>query len=146
MKVSEKTIEEIFASLPREELVIVKRLRTLILDCLPFVREKTSYGVPVYSHNRMICFIWPPSFSWGPKKESYREKGVTLGFSQGNLFANEEKLLLSEGRKQVYCMYFKSLAEIPEEKIRALLFEAEMIDDSFRKGVRIRRPNRSKNR
>ena len=60
----------------------------------------------------MICFIWPPSITWGPKKEGQKTKGVTLGFCQGNLFANEDEALLAEGRKQVYCMYFNSLKEI----------------------------------
>jgi hypothetical protein len=34
-------------------------------------------------------------------------------------------------RKQVYCMYFNSLAEIEEAKksVNALLFEAELIDE-----------------
>jgi hypothetical protein len=30
-------------------------------------------------------------------------------------------------------MYFKSMNEIQEQQIRALLFEAELIDETFRK-------------
>lgn len=47
--------------------------------------------------------------------------------------ANENHVLLAEGRKQVYCMYFKFLKEIDESQVRALLFEAGMIDDEFAK-------------
>jgi hypothetical protein len=81
----------------------------------------------------MICFIWPPSVHWGKDKNPYAKKGVTLGFCQGNLFANEDGVLLSEGRKQVYCTYFNSLNDVNDQQIRALLFEAELIDQSFKK-------------
>lgn len=128
-----RSVEEIIASLPREEQVIVRRLRLLITECLPLATEKNSYGVPFYTRNRMICFIWPPSIYWGPKQESMGKKGVTLGFCQGNKMSNEQGVLLAEGRKQVHCMYFHRLDEIDEVLIRALLFEAEMVDESFAK-------------
>lgn len=116
-----------------EEKKIVRRLRALVLECLPTAVEKNYYGisVPFYTRHRMICFIWPPSMSWGKKKYTLEEHGVTLGFCQGNLMSNEDGVLLKEGRKQVYCMYFKSLKEIDDQLIRSLLFEAEMIDNSF---------------
>jgi hypothetical protein len=133
---SGKSVDEVIQSLPRNEQVIVKRLRALILECLPKAKEKLSYGVPFYTGHRMICFIWPPSMYWGPKqkRDKNEEKGVSLGFCQGNLMSNDEGELLTEGRKQVYCMYFKLLKEINDGKIRALLFEAELIDENFKKG------------
>jgi hypothetical protein len=133
MKIDKRPVDEIIHDLPKDEQVIVKRLRELTLECLPKAREKNNYGVPFYTRNRMICFIWPPSIYWGPKKPEYQSKGVTLGFCQGNLFANEDGALLAEGRKQVYCMYFKTVSEIEEEQIRALLFEADLIDQQFQK-------------
>ena len=45
--------------------------------------------------------------------------------------SNEDGLLLAEGRKQVYVMYFKELDAIDEAQVRALLFEAAMIDEQF---------------
>ncbi|MBK5279332.1 MAG: DUF1801 domain-containing protein [Bacteroidia bacterium] len=101
MAKSSKSVDEIIISLPREEQTIMKRLRSLILECLPKAEEKVSYGVPFYRHNRMICFIWPPSIFWGPKRtpESQQAIGLTLGFCQGNLMANEDGVLLAEGRQ-----------------------------------------------
>ena len=58
-------------------------------------------------------------------------KGVSLGFCQGNLMSNEDGVLLAEGRKQVYCMYFNSLDEIDEHQLRALFFEADLVDQQF---------------
>lgn len=132
---SNKTVEEMITNLPKAEQVIVQRLRALVMECLPSATEKPYYGagVPFYSHYRMICFIWPASVFWGPKRtpETQKAKGVLLGFCQGNLMANEERILMAEGRKQVYVMYFHSLNEVKEDKVRALLFEAALIDDAF---------------
>ncbi len=133
MNAANKTVDEVIFDLPDHERVIVKRLRSIILECLPKAIEKNSYGVPFYTGNRMICFIWPPSIYWGPKKESYNKKSVTLGLCQGYLFSNDDGALLAEGRKQVYCMYFNSLKEINEDQVRAILFEAELIDQQFKK-------------
>ena len=58
---------------------------------------------------------------------------VTLGFCYGNLMSNEDGVLHADGRKQVYCMYFKSLDEINEEQVRALLYEADLLDESFKR-------------
>jgi len=129
----ENSGQALIDSLSGEEKNIVKRLWTLVLECLPKAIEKNYYGisVPYYSQNRMICFIWPPSTYWGKKKYTLEENGVTLGFCQGNRMSNQDGLLLKEGRKQVYCMYFKSLKEIDDNLIRSLLYEAEMIDDTF---------------
>lgn len=130
-----KTVDEMIMNLPKAEQVMVKRLRELVLECLPRATEKGYYGegVPFYTHHRMICFIWPASVVWGPKKQSEVKKAaeVSLGFCQGNLMSNEDSLLKAEGRKQVYVIYFGSLNEIKEDRVRALLFEAGMIDDAF---------------
>ncbi|MNC98052.1 hypothetical protein D3C83_159020 [compost metagenome] len=56
---------------------------------------------------------------------------MTLGFNYGKLMSNDQGVLLSEGRKQVYVLYFKSQKEIDEQLIRSLLFEAGMLDDTF---------------
>jgi hypothetical protein len=131
------TVDEMIMNLPKTEQVIVKRLRALVQECLPQAIEKHYYGegVPFYTRHRMICFIWPASVSvsWRPKRNaaSQKPKGVSLGFCQGNLMSNEDGVLLSEGRKQMYVMYFHSLQEIDEDQVRALLFEAAMIDDTF---------------
>ena len=125
------------ASLPRNEQVLVKRLRALVMECIPQATEKAYYdfSIPFYTRNRLICFIWPPSASWerGANDEKRKAKGVSLGFNQGNLMSNEDGVLLAEGRKQVYVMYFKELNDIDEARVRALLFEAAMIDEGFGK-------------
>jgi len=128
-------IDELIATLPRDEQVLVKRLRGLVTECIPQATEKAykDMVMPFYTRNRLICFIWPPSALWKPNAdlEKQKTKGVALGFNQGKLMGNEEGVLLSEGRKQVYMMYFKKLDDIDEHQVRALLFEAAMIDEQF---------------
>ncbi len=72
-------VDEMVAVLPRDERVLVNRLRVIISECIPKAEEKAYYGlgVPFYSRNRLICFIWPPSVYWDPrgkKKESRNRK------------------------------------------------------------------------
>lgn len=64
------------ANLPKVEQIMVKRLRELVQECLPSATEKGYYGegVPFYTHLRMICFIWPSSVVWGPRKKSESKK------------------------------------------------------------------------
>lgn len=135
MAIAKKTVDEMIMNLPRTEQVIVKRLRALVQECLPKAIEKPYYGmgVPFYTHHRMMCFIWPQSLVWGPKQtaETQQAKGVSLGFCQGYLMSNEDGALQSEGRKQVYVMHIHSMKDIDEGQIRALLFEAGMIDEDF---------------
>ena len=129
-------VDEIIEVFPKDEQVIVKRLRALVLECLPKASEKNTYGAPFYSHHRMICFIWPPSLNWGDKKYTLLERGVTLGFCQGNLMSNEDGALLAENRKQMYCVYYRSLKDINESQVRSWLYESELIDESFAKRKR----------
>ena len=130
-------IDQMIESLPRHEQVLVKRLRALVMECIPRATEKAYYDwrIPFYTRNRLICFIWPPSASRESTTDHERQKskGVTLGFNQGNLMSNEDGVLLSEGRKQVYVMYFQKPDDIDEAQVRALLFEAAMIDEQFAK-------------
>jgi hypothetical protein len=130
-------IDQMIATLPRHEQVLVKRLRALVVECLPQATEKAYAGqvMPFYTRNRLICFICPPSAVWesGTSAEKQMNKGVALGFNQGNRMANEDGVLLAEGRKQVHMMYFKKLDDIDEHQVRALLFEAALIDEQFGK-------------
>lgn len=128
-----RSVDELIDLVPPEEQKIVRRLRALIRECLPHALEKNTYGAPFYARHRMICFVWPPSLYWGSKNRTLQERGVTLGFCQGNRMMNEHKLLISEGRKQMYCIYYQSLSEIDEDQVRAWLYEADLIDQEFGK-------------
>jgi hypothetical protein len=75
-------IDEMIATLPRDEQLLVKKLRVLVTECIPQATEKAykDMVVPFYTRNRLICFIWPPSVLWKPNAdgEKQKAKGVSL--------------------------------------------------------------------
>lgn len=127
------TVEELIESLPSEERTLVRKLRSIILDCDSRIQEKLSYGVPYFYHHRRICFLWPASCVPGAEKKPPTTEKVTLGFCYGNLLSNDQRVLLVEGRKQVYLIKYGSLKQIDERIVREIIHEAILVDDSFKK-------------
>lgn len=118
-----KTIENFIANLPENERRITETLREIILDTLPGVQEKLSYGTPYFYRKNRICFLWPASAPLGGNYE-----GVMLGFCKAHLLSNEQGLLDMGARKQVGVVIFKNLKEIREDVIREVLLEAAVVD------------------
>lgn len=116
-------LDDLYAFLPDDELKMVKALRDLVYECIPEIKEKLSYNVPFFRLHRNICFIWPGSVPWGGTFE-----GVQFGFTKGYLLENEDGFLSAGKRKYVRIRKFRSLADIDFEKMRLLLFEAQIID------------------
>lgn len=116
-------LDDLYAFLPEHELKMVKALRALVYESIPEIREKLSYNVPFFRLHRNICFIWPGSVPWGGTFE-----GVQFGFTRGYLLAVEGGYLDAGKRKYVRTRTYQSLAEIDFEKLRNLLFEAQVID------------------
>lgn len=63
-------IDELIATLPRDEQLLVRRLRGLITECLPKATEKAYKGQAMlfYTRHRLICFIWPRCIPALPRK------------------------------------------------------------------------------
>lgn len=133
---------EFASGLPREERIISERLRQLILEADPKLIEKFNYWVPYYVRNKMVCFIWPVSAPNAPKAKNQTDGGtiVSLGFCYGNKLSNEQGLLLSEGRKQVYIIRFTSIKDVDkqEDSIREILAEAVLVDNLAKKAKQSR--------
>jgi hypothetical protein len=119
-------VEDFIANLPTDERVIVARLRALLFEAEPRFREKLSYGVPYFSRNRRVCFLWPSSAPLGPTMAK-----VSFGFCYANLLSNVQGLLQSEGRKQVHIVRFSSIAEINEKLLLEVIREALIVDELF---------------
>jgi len=122
-------VNEFIINLPKAERIVVSRLRDLLFETEPRFREKLSYGVPYFSRNRRVCFLWPASAPLGPTNAK-----VSFGFCYANLLSNAQGLLLKEGRKQVYIARFSSVNEIDEKLLLEIIHEALLVDDlHFRK-------------
>ena len=74
-------IDQMIATLPRDEQVLVKRLRALVTECIPQATEKAYDGqvMPFYKRNRLICFIWPPSVVWERNTDHKKQKNKGRG-------------------------------------------------------------------
>ena len=119
-------VVDFIANLPKDERILASRLRTLLFDTEPRFQEKLSYGVPYFSRNRRVCFIWPASAPLGPKNAK-----VSFGFCYANLLSNTQGLLSSEGRKQVHIARFSSIKEINEKVLLEVIREALIVDELF---------------
>src|SRR5688572_10705977 len=119
-------VNEFIINLPKEERIIVSRLRDILFETEPRFHEKLSYGVPYFSRNRRVCFIWPASAPLGPMNAK-----VSFGFCYANLLSNAQGLLLKEGRKQVYIARFSSIKEMNQKALLEIIREALIIDELF---------------
>jgi len=118
-----KDIDDFIRELPKNEREIVRRLRMLVLEADPRIKEQFSYGVPYYFRKRRVCFIWPSSSKYGPK-----DALVSFGFCYGNQLSNEQGILLAEGRKQVRIIKYDALNKVDDEVIAPILQEALLVD------------------
>lgn len=114
-------LDDLYEFLPENELRLVKTLRNLVYECIPEVKEKLSYNVAFFRLKKTICFIWPGSVPWGGTFE-----GVQFGFTQGHLLSHDGYLEAGK-KKYVRTKTYKQLRETDLEKLRNLLFEAQLI-------------------
>ncbi|MBX7205162.1 MAG: DUF1801 domain-containing protein [Bacteroidia bacterium] len=123
-------LDDLFAFLPKNELDILKALRSLILECMPNVKEKLSYNVPYYSINKRICFIWPGSVPWGGTRE-----GVLFGFTNAKQLTDEWNYLEWGERKTVGTKTYLNAVQVLNDTdiIKTLLFEAAEADARSKK-------------
>jgi hypothetical protein len=125
-----RSVDEFLDFLPEDELKMTLALRRLVFDCVPGVKEKLSFNVPFYTKNKGLFFIWPASVLWG-KNKTY--EGVRFGFQYGCLLADENNYLDKGDRKQVYWRDFMNPGQIDMDLLKAYIFEALLIDQSFKK-------------
>jgi|SRR5690606_1409949 len=123
-----QSMGELLAYLPEDQLEMVEKLREVVLESLPEVKEYLSFNVPFYKRHKSICFIWPGAVAWGNKTW----EGVEFGFSYGNLLTDEAAYLDRGKRKQVFSKRFFSIEEIDEDILRAYLLEAAELDELMR--------------
>ncbi|MBV6439512.1 MAG: hypothetical protein EPGJADBJ_01153 [Saprospiraceae bacterium] len=118
-----KDFDSFYADLLPAEKSVCLRLRDLLGEHFPELREKFAYGVPYYWRYSRICFIYPSSFPY-----SGMETGVAFGFARGQLLSNEQGLLDLGERKEVGYVRLLSEKDIREEPILELLHEAVLLD------------------
>lgn len=116
-------VDDFITNLPAHERRIMEVLRGLVLDNLPDVRERLSYGVPFYYLRHRLCYLWPASV-----KGSGAREGVVMGFVRGHLLSNEDGLLHLGKRKEVSNVVFTDVRQIDREALVKCLLEAAIVD------------------
>ncbi len=91
------------------------------ISSLPEVTAKIRYKIPFYYRKSWFCYLNPT-----------KDGGVELAFTRGNELSNEQGLLASKGRKQVYGVTFYSLKDIPEDTLFEVLTEALVLDETVK--------------
>lgn len=81
---------------------------------------KFRYGIPFFYRKSWICYI-------NPKKNGITE----FAFTRGNELFDEAGLIDSKGRKQVKSIEFDKLSDIPLEKLKLLINEALVLDETI---------------
>lgn len=121
-----KDFDTFYDALLPTEKAICQRLRGLVLDNFPELREQFGYGVPYYHRHSRVCFFYPASFPYSGQSE-----GVALGFARGHLLSNEQGLLDMGDRKEVAYVHLHSARDIREDLLLEVLHEAVLLDDDL---------------
>lgn len=118
-----KDFDSFLEALPPVEQIICLRLRMLILEHCPGLKETWAYGAPFYKGRRRICFLYPASLPYSGLKE-----GVNFGFNRANLLSNLHGLLDPGERKEVAYIRINTPKDIQENLLLEILQEAVLVD------------------
>jgi len=121
-----KNFDSFLEALDPLERVVCKRLRTLIMDHFPELKETWAYGAPYFKGHRRICFLYPASLPY-----SGLEAGVNFGFTRANQLSNAQGLLNLGNRKEVAYISILSEKEIQEDLFLEILHEAVILDKTI---------------
>lgn len=127
------SVQECLDFLPAEERRLMEQLRELVLSAGPELKERLSFNVLCYRARRDVCFLWPASVLWGPRRT---HDGVRFGLQHADLVPDSEGYLERGGRKQVYWRDLSTLTAADERALRALVRAAIVADEEHARGLR----------
>ena len=108
-------VEVFILDLPAELRPVFRQLRNIILSASPQIEEKLVYNIPFFYGKKRIFYLNP------------LKNGVDLGFCDGYLIS-ENLVLETKNRTHVRTIFYSNTAEIDEEILRPLIYEAIIID------------------
>lgn len=120
-------LEAWFEQLPEEWRPQAQRLRELLLESSPLMRESWKYSTPFYDHRRWMCYL------------SLQKKGLVLGFIQGKLLGDPDGLFAPTDHALIrHYMPGPAPARLPEGALRRLLQEAIAVNDLIAQEQRVK--------
>ncbi len=108
-------------TLTEPQQVIANRLRKLLFELVPAIREKLSFKIPFYHYFGMFCYI------------NAIPGGIDLGFCRGKDLATEFPHLESRNRAIVASVALYSLTDIHEKEVHAIIVAAALWNEEAKK-------------
>lgn len=119
-----KNFDSFLDALTTEEQAICLRIRDLILQNFPELKETWAYGAPYFSGRARICFLYPASLPYSGVKT-----GVNFGFTKAYLLSNVQGLLVMGDRKEVGYIPVLAEKDVNEILFLEILHEAVLLDE-----------------
>ncbi len=112
---SDEVDEYVKTKLPPQHHETVERLRKLMEESAPDVREVISYGSPAWRGNKVLAIISPTKIH------------VTLAFDHGVDFDDSYRLLQGVGKRSRH-VKLKTASDIDEAALRDYIGQAVRLD------------------
>ncbi len=112
------SVELFIQSLPDRQREITIFLDHLLMEN-PEITSRIRYKIPFYYRKSWICYLNP-----------INEQGVELAFTRGNELSNQQGILVSKGRKQVYGLDVFDVRKIPLQSLQEVIQEALILDET----------------
>lgn len=113
-------VEAWFEALPEQWKPPAERIRELLLEASPVMREEWKYRTPFYSHRLWMCYL------------SLQRNGLVLGFVQGRHMPDPDGLFAPTEHTQI--QHYRPPpfpAPLPEAALRRLIQEAIALNEEI---------------
>ncbi|MCP5062578.1 MAG: DUF1801 domain-containing protein [Ignavibacteriae bacterium] len=113
-----RNVEYYIYNFTGQQKEIMEYIHNLMMS-FPEIVSKIRYKIPFYYRKSWICYLNP-----------IKNNKVEFAFTRGNELSNEQGLLESKERKQVYSITILDIKEIPRETILEIIQEAILLDET----------------
>ncbi len=103
-----------FEGSQREIMLFIHKMLTVEMD----LTEKIRFKIPFYFRKSWICYL-------NPKKNN----SVEFAFVRGSELSNNQGLLDSKGRRQVWSIELSCITDIPIVELKEIIQEAILLDE-----------------
>lgn len=114
-------VEDYILRLPEEKREMYIVLRDFIIETVPGVTNKISYGIPFFYLKKPFCYL-----------HQNKNGGIDLSFMAGHRMSNPYGKLEKRDRKLVRTLYYQSINDIDLNILKDTLLEAAEFDNDWR--------------
>jgi len=121
------SIEDFIESQDPLILALINKLRNLILNAHPKMRERFLFNTVMFGVKNELCYFVVLN----------KNIGIEVGFHRGFQMSNEQGLLESKKRKFIHGITFKDLEDLKNREaiFKEILQEAIILDEIHEKSI-----------